>query len=394
MASNPLFPQPGRILLVKLADLGDALLTTPAIRALHQTFPKARIDALTTPAGAAIYELVPEIDRIIRFPKEIFDRPTGLIQPWRTASIAWLAARLRAARYDAVVLFHHLTTTFGTAKLRALCLTAGAPVRAGLDNGRGGFLTHRATDYGFGARTEWQYYLDVAGALGACTAETRPVLTIPDKADATGAKLLGDLSAGTPAIVIHPSVGWYSQARAWPVKRFAEVARWLQNEYQARIVLVGAPDASEAAAAIRATVDAIDLTGRTSLAELVAILRRADLVIGADSGVAHLAAAVEAPLLTIFGPSNHDAWRPYGAAAYTIGDEQIPDSGALVVRSGIACSPCFYTGFTLGRPQGCALRTCLDLVPVDEVVRVAGHILSGPLSAPNASGHTGKPTAR
>ncbi len=394
MADNPLFPQPGRILLVKLADLGDALLTTPAIRALHQTFPKARIDALTTPAGAAIYELVPDIDRIIRFPKELFDRPTGLIRPWRAASIAWLAARLRASRYDAVVLFHHLTTAFGTAKLRALCLATGATVRAGLDNGRGAFLTHRAIDYGFGARTEWQYYLDVAGALGACTAETRPILTIPDKADASGAKLLGDLPAGVPVIVLHPSVGWYSQARTWPVKRFAEVARQLQNEHQARIILVGAPDASDAAAAIRTTVDAIDLTGGTSIAELAAVLRRADLVIGADSGVAHLAAAVEAPLLTIFGPSNHDAWRPYGAAVHTTGDEQLPNSRALVVRSGIACSPCFYTGFTLGRPQGCVLRTCLDLVPVDEVVRVAGHILSGSLNAQNAPRPSGKPTAR
>ncbi|WP_040669369.1 glycosyltransferase family 9 protein [Nitrolancea hollandica] len=394
MASNPLLPQPGRILLVKLADLGDALLTTPAIRALHQTFPKARIDALTTPAGAAIYELVPDIDRIIRFPKELFDRPTGLIRPWRSASIVWLAARLRASRYDAVVLFHHLTTTFGTAKLRALCLATGAPVRAGLDNGRGGFLTHRANDYGFGERTEWQYYLDIAGALGAGTAETRPAVAIPDKTNTSGAKLLGDLPAGGPVIVIHPSVGWYSQARAWPVKRFAEVARRLQNEHQARIVLVGASDTSEAAAAIRAAVDAIDLTGRTSVAELAAVLRRADLVIGADSGVAHLAAAVEAPLLTIFGPSNHDAWRPYGAAVYTTGDVQIPNGRALVVRSGIACSPCIYTGFSLGRPQGCALRTCLDLVPVDEVVRVAGHILSGPRNARSATAHTGKPTAR
>ncbi len=394
MASNPLFPQPGRILLVKLADLGDALLTTPAIRALRQTFPEARIDALTTPAGAAIYELVPDIDRIIRFPKELFDRPTGLIRPWRAASIAWLAARLRASHYDAVVLFHHLTTPFGTAKLRALCLAMGAPVRAGLDNGRGEFLTHRANDSGFGARTEWQYYLDVAGAVGAGTTETRPALAIPDSADTSGAKLLGDLPTEAPVIVIHPSVGWYSQARAWPVNRFADVARRLQNEHQARIVLVGAPDASEAAAAIQATVDAIDLTGRTSLAELAAVLRRADLVIGADSGVAHLAAAVEAPLLTIFGPSNHDAWRPYGAAVYTTGDEQIPNSGALVVRSGIACSPCFYTGFTLGRPRGCALRTCLDLVSVDEVVRVAGHILCVMRNARTATEHTGKPTAR
>ncbi len=394
MAGNTLYPQPSRILIVKLADLGDALLTTPAILALQQAYPEARIDALTTPAGAAIYELVPEINGIIRFPKELFDRPAGLVRPWRTASIAWLAGRLLTARYDAVVLFHHLTTTFGATKLRALCLATSAPVRAGLDNGRGGFLTHRAIDHGFGVRTEWQYYLDVAGTLGTETTGTRPAVTIPDEAVVSAERLLGDLPAENPVIVIHPSVGWYSQARAWPVERFARVARQLQDEHHARIILVGTTDASEAATTILAAADAIDLTGRTTLAELASILRRADLVIGADSGVAHLAAAVEAPLLSIFGPSNHDAWRPYGAADYITGDKLVLDTRALVVRSGIACSPCFYTGFILGRPEGCALRTCLDLVSVDEVVRVASHILSSRRISPNVSGRTGKPTAR
>lgn len=394
MGGKGAFPQPDRILIVKLADLGDALLTTPAISALRQVFPEARIDALTTPAGAAIYELVPEISRIIRFPKEIFDRPAGLVRPWRTASLVWLTGRLLAARYGAVILFHHLTTGFGAAKLRALCLATGAPVRAGLDNGRGAFLTHRATDHGFGIKTEWQYYLDIAGMLGAESTATRPALAIPNAADASAERLLGDLPAANPMIVIHPSVGWYSQARAWPVARFAEVARRLRNEHDARIFLVGTPDACEAAATIRKAVEATDLTGRTSVAELAAVLRRADLVLGADSGVAHLAAAVEAPLLTIFGPSNHDAWRPYGAAVYTAGDSRIPDSPALVIRSGIACSPCFYTGFTLGRPEGCALRTCLDLVSVDEVARAAGHILSITSRPRTTSGHTGKSKAR
>jgi heptosyltransferase-2 len=394
MAGNTIVPSPDRILIVKLADLGDALLTTPAVQALHQAFAAARIDALTTPAGAAIYDLVPEIDRIIRFPKELFDRPTGLVRPWRTATIAWLAGRLLASRYGAVILFHHLTTAFGAAKLRALAKATGAPIRAGLDNGRGGFLTHRATDYGFGIRTESQYYLDVAGSLGAETADSRPTVTIPARAIDSAARLLGDSPAGKPLLVIHPSVGWYSQARAWPIERFADVARRLQQTHDARIVLVGTADASDAAGKIGAAVETTDLTGKTSVAELAAILGQADLVIGADSGVAHLAAAVKAPLLTIFGPSNHDAWRPYGAAVYTTGDDAVPDSSALVIRSGIGCSPCFYVGFSLGRPEGCALRTCLDLVSVDEVVRAAGHILSTAGSPRNPASRTGTSKAR
>lgn len=364
-----------RILVVKLADLGDALLATPAIRALRETFPAARIDALTTPTGEPILSLCPGIDRVIVFPKNLYDKPLGMTRPDRFALVARLAARLGAGRYDGVVLLHHLTTRFGVMKFRALCLATHSPVRAGLDNGLGTFLTHRAVDYGFGARAAWEYALDVASAIGARTEDPRPWVEIPEAADRQASRILAERDVTGSFIVVHPAVGGYSRARAWPAGRFATVARHLQRRTGYPVVLVGTREEIPLAEPVTAVPGIVNLMGSTSVPEVAAILDRAALAIGADSGIVHLAAALGTPTIAIFGPSNHDAWRPFGAAVHTVGAAEIPAATALVVRAAIPCSPCLYTGYSLGRRDGCRLRTCLDWVTPDDVLRVAECLL-------------------
>src|ERR1700687_4638047 len=137
-----------RILVVRLASLGDLLITTPALRALRASFPDAHIGVLTTPASAPALRGLDTYDEVITFDKFAFDRPTDALQS--------LPAALR--------LLHHLTTPFGIAKYAALSLGSGARRRVGLDNGRGRwFLTDSAVDRGFGWHHEVDYWLDVVG---------------------------------------------------------------------------------------------------------------------------------------------------------------------------------------------------------------------------------------
>src|SRR6266571_3439716 len=159
-------PAPRRILVVKLASLGDLLTITPALRALRTAFPDAHIGVLTTPASAPALRGLDTFDEVLTFDKFAFDRPADALRSLPHALA--LARDLRAANWDTLVLLHHLTTPFGVAKYAALSLGSGAARRIGLDNGRGRwFLTDSAVDRGFGWHHEVDYWLDVVGVLGA-----------------------------------------------------------------------------------------------------------------------------------------------------------------------------------------------------------------------------------
>ncbi len=260
-----------RVLVVKLADMGDAILATSAIGALRQTYPYARLDVLTAGAGASIFHLCDSVDDVITLDKQAFDHPTGLLNPRSAASLLALTARLRFRRYDAIVLMHHLTTDFGAKKFSWLCTAIGAPIRAGLDNGRGTFLTRRATDYGFGFKSVHDYGLDVVALLGADVEGARPHISIPAEADRQVDHLLQAAGIRNEFIAIHPSVGGYATARNWFHDRFTAVARSIREELSVPVVLVGADDASERRAAncARITVDQlgganIDSTARVA----------------------------------------------------------------------------------------------------------------------------------
>lgn len=169
-----------------------------------------------------------------------------------------------------------------------------------------------------------------------------------------------------PRVVIHPGSGGYAPARRWDAASFAAVADALHAERGAQIVLVGGPGDGAAAVQAAMQAEALDLSGQTTLPELAALLAGADLFIGADSGVMHLAAAAGAPVVAIFGPSSHTAWAPWA-----------PGGRAAVVRSGVACSPCSYVGHSIGLREGCPARTCMRLVTPAQVLDAARALLDG-----------------
>ncbi|MGN6562268.1 MAG: glycosyltransferase family 9 protein [Thermomicrobiales bacterium] len=372
---------PRRILVVKLFTLGDMLNITPALRALRARYPAARIDVLATRVGAAGLARSPHIDDVIIFDKTLFDQVGGLASPRALLAGLRFALTLRRRRYDVLVLLHHLITTWGTLKYMVLALWSGAPVRAGLDNGRGWFLTHRARDRGFGAVNERRYWLDVVATLGAVSDDERPDFTVTDADRAAAQKLLGPTSG--PVIVIHPTNGPYAPKRQWAPERFAAVADRLAREHGATIVLAGVASEAERIAAVERAMatPAINLAGRTELPVLAGLLQRADLVIGNDSAVCHLAAALGTPTLAIFGPANDRAWAPYGAqpVVLPLNEQQqpcLPTSRVLTVRGADPHAPCLYTGYGPGNPHGCPNCRCLDLIDANRIAGLAAHLLA------------------
>lgn len=377
------FPAPQQILVVKLFALGDMINITPALRALRERYPAARITVLATRGASPGLLGSPFVDDILIFDKTLFDSVGGSLSPRALLVGLRFALDLRRRRYDTLVLLHHLVTGWGTVKYCALAFWSGAKIRVGLDNGRGWFLTHRVRDDGFGAIDERRYWLRVVAALDAHSEDDRPHFTVTDTDRAAGrARLAAHPSNATgPIVAIHPTNGTYAPGRQWPAARFAAVADRLATELGARIVLVGVEVDLIGQVAALLDTPVLNLAGRTNLPTLAGMLQSADLLLGNDSSVAHLAAALGTPTLALFGPSNERAWAPWGAGCVTLphvaGEmPALPDTHALAVRGAAPQAPCLYVGYGPGNPHGCPDCHCLDLIDVERIATLARHLLT------------------
>jgi N-acetylglucosaminyldiphosphoundecaprenol N-acetyl-beta-D-mannosaminyltransferase len=338
-----------RILLVQLADIGDLVLTTPAIAALRVARPSAHLALLTTDHAAPLVNGTALVDAIYTVEKQ---SALSFFQPQTLRRI------FSFGNFDTVVFFHHFTLKSGTLKFEMIARAVGAPHRLGLQNGNGWFLTASIPDHGFGAKHQAQYWLDLVGLLGA-ESTPRPAQIRVDAPPAL---------PGHPGktVIIHAGSGGYSRARRWDPVKFAAVADALQHEGQ-RVILVGSAgdDADTVQAAMQTPVH--NLSGHTpTLSTLAGLIQSADLFIGADSGVMHIAAAVGVPIVAIFGPSNHAAWRPW-----------TPASPSVVLRSAPVCSPCSYVAHGIGLREGCPARTCMRMVTAETVLTAAHSLLQG-----------------
>jgi ADP-heptose:LPS heptosyltransferase len=359
-----------RILVVKLASLGDLLTVTPALRALRATFPDAHIGVLTTPGSAPALRGLDSLDQVVTFDKFAFDRPAEALRSLPSALV--LAADLRAGGWDTLVLLHHLTTPFGVAKYAGLALGSGARRRVGLDNGRGRwFLTDSAIDGGFGWHHEVDYWLDVVGVLGARHPSTpRLELCVTRDDDGWAAARFRELQIVDGAVLLVPGSGAFSRARRWSPQRFSEVGRILLARHGLTpLVLSGLdPDEQDLARQVAADIGPLAKVAppAPSPQALGALIRRCQLVVANDSGPVHVATAVGTPVVAVFGPSNDRAWGPYPPH----------DPRHQVVREVVACAPCIHRGHSFGTPQGCPARTCLAILEMSDVVAAAERALT------------------
>ncbi|NOZ51191.1 MAG: glycosyltransferase family 9 protein [Chloroflexi bacterium] len=362
---SPPASAPHRILAIKLADLGDVLNITPALRALRHSFPRARLDVLLNPHTTALLQGSELIDHIMVFPKVQYEG-NSVLWPWRWPGLGGYLGGLRQQRYDTVVDFHHLTTPLGRLKQRLLIAATGAKVTVGLDNGHGNWFTHPVPDRGFGIMPEGAYWLALAKRLGAESADTRLHLPVAPADAAAADRLLAEAGL-VPGrfVVLHPGSGGFSLARRWEAAKFARLAAALWRQHDLAAVVVGSADDGADELLAEGSSPLIDFSQRTSLGQLAALLQRAALFVGADSGVMHMAAAMQTPVVAIFGPSNHLAWAPW-----------TPTSRSEVVRLDISCSPCAYVGHGLGWRHGCPERTCLADLGVAQVLAAADRLLA------------------
>ena len=311
-------------LLVRATNwVGDAILALPALAAVRRRFAGAHIGVLALPYVAQIYQGQGIADELIAYDRT--GRHAGIRGRER------LALTLKEKQFDTALL---LQNAFDAAWV---AWRAGIPQRIGYDrDGRGLLLTKAiaAPRAGEIPAHEKFYYLELlrrAGWLDALPEVSEIALRV-DAADAGSAEeKLRSLGARAGALRIAVGAGAsYGSAKCWPPDRFASALNQVQRESDADVVLFGTPSETEVSAAIQAGLarPALDMTGRTQIAELPALLSRCGAFLGNDSGAMHVAAAVGLPVVAVFGPTD-----PWGTAPVT------PRS--TIVQQKPYCSPCF-----------------------------------------------------
>lgn len=314
----------GRVVVRGTNWVGDAVMTIPALRELRRVLPRAHITLATRSWAEGIFSDADFIDDIL-----IYDRGAqGFGATWRQAG-AW-----RKRSFDLALLFQN---AFEAALIATL---ARVPHRLGYatDNRRL-LLTHPIQLPAWRVEQhEVFYYLNLVNELekrlyGASNILNHaPVFALEvsneRKTEARaflhqhGARAIRSFVALCPGST-------NSRAKRWPTKNYAVLADQLIEQTGVDVVLVGAPDETSVSqeVAVEMRHKPVILTGNTTLAQLVAVLSLADLLVANDTGPAHIAAALERPTLVIFGPTMPTTTRPFS-------------DSAEIVRRPPACAPC------------------------------------------------------
>lgn len=307
-----------RILIVKLSSFGDVLHALPTLEAVRTVYPTAHLTWLVEAAYAPLLEGHPALDEVWPAPRL---KPGAIFRGANPGLLAGLIRRLRASYFDLVIDLQ------GLLKSAVWVSLARSPRKLGYDRTREGsyrVLTERLEPYDREAHAVLRY-LNLAHHLGAPVEPPRFRLGLDRDLDI--APLLPD-DRGNGLVVLHPGARWAS--KLWPANAWAGLGSWLSRGHGFTVAITGSTgDQGLAQKILRQMRDpAIDLTGRTSLAELAAVLRQARGAVTTDTGAMHLAAALGTRTVALFGPTA--PWRtgPFGP-------------GHEVARLGLMCSPCF-----------------------------------------------------
>ena len=326
--------------------MGDAIMSTPALRSIRDYFRDDKIFFLVKPAVREVLS------------------PCSFADEWILCeghNVLSIASKLRKHKFSHAIL---LKNSFTPALAVFL---AGIPCRLGYNRYRRGFLltekldSPRNADGSFKPEPMIDYYLAAASWLGAETSNRKTELAISERSKETLLNRFPLLTERDAPTVIFVPGGAYGPSKCWPSERFAQTAEWLIKKYDANVFISVAPDAAERQIArqiCRHTKNnLINLANRpVSLGELKALFARADLIITNDTGPRHIALALDKKTISLFGPNN-----PEWARCESENEIQ------LVAKT--PCVPCDKGKCPLRR------RVCMESITSEMVCKAAEKLL-------------------
>ncbi|MEW8505622.1 MAG: glycosyltransferase family 9 protein [Candidatus Thiodiazotropha sp.] len=338
------------ILIVRLSAIGDIVFATPLIDAIRQRYPGARISWLVQGESKGLLEHHPALDRVIVWPRQQWERH------WKQRQWLRLWRALRQFRDE--LRNHHFDMALdvqGLMKSGFLAWLSGAEARIGLGSREGSqWLMSRVIDKGGEPRRIASEYLYFAQQLGLGTDgfEMRIGLSEEDRSHAEAMIRANRLQQGY--IVIAPFTT--RAQKHWFNSSWIDLLAAIEAEWQLPVVMLGGPGDKAAAAVIqdRGRAGLINLVGETSLRQAAAVIERAELIIGVDTGLTHMGIAMNRPTLCLFGST-----RPYLDTAH---------ENTAVIYHSRDCSPCRRNPTCDGRYD------CMRDIKVAEVMSRASRL--------------------
>jgi len=312
-----------KILFISLSNIGDIVLTTPAMRVLAENFPDARMDIMVGPNGVELFKKHPAVYKVIMYDKHI------LMSDKRR-----LIKKLRNVKYDLIVDMRNSLFPF----------LVGARYRTSPIKVPPKTVIHKK-----------QQHLWKLSTIGLDVSDAPFYIHIPQEDDDYIKRIITGLDRRRPIVAITP--GAKSDIKRWPKERYAELTERLIELLNAQVIMAG--DTADSILIKDIIVpfknNIIDLSGRTTLCQLASLLKCCDLLITNDSAPLHIAGAVGTKVLAIFGPTDPKLYGPTGGKD-------------CIIREKLNCSPC-------GKAQCQFKHQCMKSVKVDEVFKAVKEML-------------------
>lgn len=331
-----------RILIVTVNWLGDAVLTTPAPKALKDEFPGCFVAVMAHPRVAAVFKDNPSVDEIIFFDERITHNSF--------ASKLEFIKQLKKKKFDTVFLIQRSFT-------RALiCCLAGIKTRVGYWRLKNLLVLTKMVRLASESMHRQDYYLELFKTAGVTINDKTPMLFLSDSLREKAAARLVPLKKKYRYIVgLNPSANWH--LKRWPFDYFAGLCDHLVKELNCAILFIGeqkeAPLVFEITRMMTET--AYNFCGKTTLKELAALIKTMDIFISNDSGPAHISAGLDVSTLVIFGPTSPELTAPRGKKV-------------AIIRQNVGCKiPCY--------DLECKDNICMKDITVNEVYQKAKEML-------------------
>lgn len=329
------------ILAVKLVMIGDTVLLAPSIRALRKKFGSSRLTVMCSPVNEVIVRGWDFIDGYITL-----DFARLLLNPLKLIKFV---ADLRKQKYDLVLDFETWPRI-----IPLITYLSGARSRIGYRTGKQcrHLLFTEAVDHTRG-KHELKCFMDIVNRAGVEVEDTSIKMAVGVQEEKTAKKILDENGfIEKKFVIIHPGCGANGFYREWYPERYAAVSDYLNKRYSLKVMLTGTgDDAGIVSGMLSKTGEKVlDLSGKTTLLELIALVEKSLFVLCGNTGIVHLASAVGTPVVVLQGPTDPEKWGPWGR-------------GRVITAENLDCRPCLYLGYE----YGCRTRKCMELITVEAV---------------------------